>query len=129
MWAPPVGGTFWFQIFIQAPFLEIWRKTASQIASRIGGVVLVAFDVRLHVLRRHQPHLVSKRAQLASPDAAEERKHLPPPQLLTQNRATVASENSIHVTRSHRRIRTRLSDYCNRPLVGPYAVRFLQAAA
>src|SRR5215475_8651346 len=29
---PPVGGTFWFQIFIQAPFLEIWRKTASQIA-------------------------------------------------------------------------------------------------
>ena len=24
---PPVGGTFWFQIFIQAPSLEIWRKT------------------------------------------------------------------------------------------------------
>ena len=23
---PPVGGTFWFQIFIQAPSLEIWRK-------------------------------------------------------------------------------------------------------
>jgi hypothetical protein len=29
MWAPPVGGTFWFQIFIQAPSLEIWRKTIS----------------------------------------------------------------------------------------------------
>src|SRR5262245_15282241 len=28
MWAP-VGGTFWFQIFIQAPSLEIWRKTIS----------------------------------------------------------------------------------------------------
>src|SRR5262249_10540243 len=28
MW-PPVGGTFWFQIFIQAPSLEIWRKTIS----------------------------------------------------------------------------------------------------
>src|SRR5215831_3306228 len=39
-----------------------------------------------------------------------------------------ASENSIHVTRSHRRIRTRSSDDCNRPLVGPYAVRLLQAA-
>ena len=26
---PPVGGTFWFQIFIQAPSLEIWRKTIS----------------------------------------------------------------------------------------------------
>jgi hypothetical protein len=26
---PPVGGTFWFQIFIQAPSPEIWRKTIS----------------------------------------------------------------------------------------------------
>src|SRR5262249_42691005 len=33
----------------------------------VGGVVLVALDVRLHVLRRHQPHLVPKRAELASP--------------------------------------------------------------
>src|SRR2546430_12256717 len=40
----------------------------------------------------------------------------------------VASENSIHLTRSHRRIRTRPADDCNRPLVGPYAVRLLQAA-
>src|SRR5262245_55117680 len=24
---PPVGGTFWFQIFIQAPSPETWRKT------------------------------------------------------------------------------------------------------
>ena len=29
MWSPPVGGTFWFQIFIRAPSLEIWRKTIS----------------------------------------------------------------------------------------------------
>src|SRR5215475_11614714 len=28
MW-PPVGGTFWFQIFIQAPSPEICRKTIS----------------------------------------------------------------------------------------------------
>ena len=27
MWAPRVGRTFWFQIFIQAPSPEIWRKT------------------------------------------------------------------------------------------------------
>ena len=27
MWAPPVGGTFQFQIFIQASSSEIWRKT------------------------------------------------------------------------------------------------------
>jgi len=27
MWAPPVGGTFWFQIFIQASSPKIWRKT------------------------------------------------------------------------------------------------------
>ena len=26
---PPVGGTFWFQIFIQASSPEIWRKTIS----------------------------------------------------------------------------------------------------
>jgi hypothetical protein len=37
---------------------------------RIGGVGLVAFDVRLHVLPRHQPHLVANRAQLASPVSA-----------------------------------------------------------
>ena len=30
MWAPPpVGGTFWFQIFIQASSPEVWRKTIS----------------------------------------------------------------------------------------------------
>src|SRR5262245_28529305 len=26
---PPVGGTFWFQIFIQAPSPEIWSETIS----------------------------------------------------------------------------------------------------
>src|SRR5438128_2149485 len=42
--------------------------------------------------------------------------------------AAVASENSIHLTRGHRRIRTRSSDDCNQPLGRPYAVRLLQAA-
>src|SRR5262249_55308108 len=60
----------------------------------------VALDVCLHVLRRHQPHLVPKRAELASPvvrrrtgfqpdhtprNAAEERQHLPAPQSLAQS--------------------------------------------
>jgi hypothetical protein len=66
--------------------------------------VLVALDVRLHVLRWHQPDLVAKRAQLASPvvgrrtcfqpdhaswNAAEEGQHLPAPQSLAHNRCTL----------------------------------------
>src|SRR5215475_1863278 len=39
---PPVGGTFWFQIFIQAPSLEIWRKTIfggeEVLAGKWGGL-------------------------------------------------------------------------------------------
>jgi hypothetical protein len=58
MWAPPVGGTFWFQIFIQAPSPEIWRKTifgaeggsarkwgglfwATSLEKIIGGVIAI----------------------------------------------------------------------------------------
>ena len=36
---PPVGGTFWFQIFIQAPSLEIWRKTISDAEGGSGEEV------------------------------------------------------------------------------------------
>src|SRR5437762_9648168 len=43
------------------------RVTASQIASGIGCVVLVALDVGLHVGRRHQPHLVPEGAEFAGP--------------------------------------------------------------
>src|SRR5262245_12446629 len=39
---PPEGGTFWFQIFIQAPSPEIWRKTISGgeevLARKWGGL-------------------------------------------------------------------------------------------
>src|SRR5262249_60760263 len=45
MWAP--GGTFWFQIFIQAPSPEIWRKTISGgeevLAGKWGGLFLGYF--------------------------------------------------------------------------------------
>src|SRR5262249_18380704 len=44
---PPVGGTFWFQIFIQAPSPEIWRKTISGgeevLAGKWGGLFLGYF--------------------------------------------------------------------------------------
>jgi hypothetical protein len=40
--APGVGGTFWFQTFIQAPSLEMWRKTISGaeevLARKWGGL-------------------------------------------------------------------------------------------
>src|SRR5262249_25429943 len=65
-----------------------------------GGIVLVALDVRLHVLRRHQSHLVAKRAQLPRPvmrrrarlqanqtgrQSTEERQNLRTPKLLAQH--------------------------------------------
>jgi hypothetical protein len=82
------------------------RRTLNRLANcfRIGGIVLIALDVRLHVLRRHQPHLVPKRAQLARPvmgrrtrfqpnqaarKSVEERQHLSAPQSLAQNRRTL----------------------------------------
>src|SRR5215467_3238075 len=34
---PPVGGTFWFQIFIQAPSLKIWSETISGSEEGPGG--------------------------------------------------------------------------------------------
>ena len=82
------------------------RRALNRLANRfgIGRIVLVALDVRLHVLRRHQPHLMAQRAELARPvmrrctrfqtdhtawNAAEERQHLPAPQSLAQNRRTL----------------------------------------
>src|SRR6516225_8171946 len=34
---PPVGGTFWFQIFIQAPSPEMWSETISGSEEGPGG--------------------------------------------------------------------------------------------
>src|SRR5262249_51544624 len=65
---------------------------------------LVALDVRLHVLRRHQSHLVAKRAQLPRPvvrrptrlhpnhaarQPAEERQNLRTPKPFAQNRSSL----------------------------------------
>jgi len=81
-------------------------RTLNRLANRfgIGGIVLIALHVRLHVLRRHQPHLMPKRTQLARPvlgrrtrfqphhaarKPAEEAEHLVAPQPLAQNRRTL----------------------------------------
>jgi hypothetical protein len=44
MRGPPVGGTFWFQIFIQASSPEIWSETISGgeevLAGKWGGLFL-----------------------------------------------------------------------------------------
>src|SRR5262245_9076525 len=82
------------------------RRALNRLADRfrIGGIVLVALDVRLHVLRRHQSNLVAKRAQLPRPivhgraclqanqtgrQSTEERQNLRTPNLLAQNRRSL----------------------------------------
>src|SRR5262245_1742953 len=73
-----------------------------RLADRLGVscVVLIALEIGLHVLRRHQTNLVSELGQLASPivgcgtglhpdqawrQRCEERDHLAAPQLLSDN--------------------------------------------
>src|SRR5262245_27729938 len=82
------------------------RRAPNRLADRfgIGGIVLVALDVRLHVLRRHQPYLMAKRAQLPPPvvrcraclqanqtgrQSTEERQNVRTPKLLAQNRRSL----------------------------------------
>src|SRR5262249_815270 len=87
---------------------------------RIGGIVLVALDVRLHVLRRHQPHLMPKRAQLPRPvvrrrarlqakqtgrQSTEERQNLRTPKLLAQNRRSLRI-NPVHLKNMLRQVQS-----------------------
>src|SRR4029453_2481159 len=85
--------------------------------------VLVAFDVGLHVLRRHQPHLVAKRTQFPRPvvrrrtrlhpnhaarQPAEERQNLRTSKLLAQNRRSLCIDpvhlkNMLRQVHSNRR--------------------------
>src|SRR5262249_7567083 len=61
---PPVGGTFWFQIFIQAPSLEIWSETISGgeevLAGKWGGLFL-GYLLGRNYRRRDRDHLISPR--------------------------------------------------------------------
>src|SRR5262249_6806869 len=61
---PPVGGTFQFQIFIQAPSPEIWSETISGgeevLAQKWGGLFL-GYLLGKNFRRRDRDHLVSPR--------------------------------------------------------------------
>src|SRR5258706_4424975 len=48
---------------------EAHGRAPNRLADRLGvsGIVLVALDVGLHILRRHQAHLVAELRQLARP--------------------------------------------------------------
>src|SRR5499433_3124281 len=98
------------------------RRALNSLANRfrIGGIVLVALDVRLHVLRRHQPHLMPKRAQLPRPvvrrrarlqakqtgrQSTEERQNLRTPKLLAQNRRSLRI-NPVHLKNMLRQVQS-----------------------
>src|SRR6516164_1997405 len=90
----------------------------------IGGIVLIALDVRLHVLRRHQSHLVAKRAQLPRPvvrrrarlqanqtarQSTEERQNLRTPKLLAQNRRSLCID-PVHLKNMLRQVQSEHSN-------------------
>jgi hypothetical protein len=67
---PPVGGTFWFQIFIQAPSLEIWRKTISGAEGGSGeevGWPVLGYLLGKNYRRRNRAHLVPPAAGWMQP--------------------------------------------------------------
>src|SRR6516164_1893251 len=61
---PPVGGTFWFQIFIQASSPEIWSETISGgeevLAGKMGWPVL-GYLLGKNFRRHDRDHLVPPR--------------------------------------------------------------------
>jgi hypothetical protein len=71
---PPVGGTFWFQIFIQAPSPEIWSETISGgeevLAGKWGGLFL-RYLLGRNYRRRDRDHLVPPRRTDAAVYRAE----------------------------------------------------------
>jgi len=61
---PPVGGTFWFQIFIQAPSPEIWRKTISDAEGGSGeevGWPVLGYLLGKNYRRRDRDRLIPPR--------------------------------------------------------------------
>jgi len=71
---PPGGGTFWFQIFIQAPSPEIWSETISGgeevLAQKWGGLVL-GYLLGKNFRRRDRDHLIPPRRMDAAVWRAE----------------------------------------------------------
>ena len=72
---PPVGGIFWFQIFIQAPSPEIWRKTISggegRLLVRKWGWPVLGYLLGKNYRRRDRDHLVPPRRMDAAVCRAE----------------------------------------------------------
>ena len=71
---PPVGGTFWFQIFIQAPSPEIWRKTISDAEGGSGeevGWPVLGYLLGKNYRRRDRDRLVLPRRTDAAVCRAE----------------------------------------------------------
>ena len=61
---PPVGGTFWFQIFIQAPSPEICRKTisgAEGVLARKWGGLFLGYLLGKNFRRHDRDHRVPPR--------------------------------------------------------------------
>ena len=75
LYGPPRGGgTFWFQIFIQASSPEIWSETISGgeevLAGKWGGLFL-GYLLRKNFWRRDRDHLVPPRRMDAAVCRAE----------------------------------------------------------
>jgi putative ABC transport system substrate-binding protein len=72
---PPVGGTFWFQIFIQASSPEIWSETISGgeevLAGKWGGLFLGYLLLGKNFRRRDRDHLIPPRRMDAAVCRAE----------------------------------------------------------
>jgi len=72
--APPVGGTFQFQIFIQAPSPEIWSETISggeEILAGNGVGLFLGYLLGKNYRRRHRDHLTPPRRMDAAVCRAE----------------------------------------------------------
>src|SRR5262249_10983892 len=71
---PPVGGTFWFQIFIRTSSPEIWSETISGgeevLAGKWGGLFL-GYLLGKNFRRRDRDHLVPPRRMDAAVRRAE----------------------------------------------------------
>src|SRR5262249_17214908 len=71
---PPVGGTFWFQIFIQASSPEIWSETISggeEVLAQKWGGLFWATSLGKNFWRRDRDHLVPPRRTDAAVCRAE----------------------------------------------------------
>ena len=72
--APGVGGTFQFQIFIQAPSPEIWSETISggeEILAGNGVGLFLGYLLGKNYRRRHRDHLTPPRRMDAAVCRAE----------------------------------------------------------